>query len=441
MKLHGWDTAFALDMAVANEALARGGGLVTDFEVDDPDGLGVRTRGTFGAWQLVEGGSGQLVRVLLPIVQGELELSHDGSRVDLAGTAFVASIALDLVPTDVPQEEVLRFQVTSAAPVGTDPVPGAVTPVRLDDPEHRLDDVANALLLAALADYLAVHADRLTYAFATVNLVPPQTDSWLTPVRSAFAYADRAGGGGTLVILSVTTPRPVVDLPRTVDPALLDAQHEAAFAFSQALLLQHVVMPALPAAFGHGATADAFLYDPGAAVIRNARTLRMASVRKGAIDYDPEVRTLRLGVAGSTLRGYYGGWCDLKAGISMTFEVEPSNTVVYDATTRSLVFEDDPSPRSTHDADIPWYWWFGGPLVRLIVEVVVQAIASGLAGSLTQAAGSLLSPARNPPTSIMWTATRDLQVAAARLDEDFVMQGDFTLTGAQALEARGAATG
>lgn len=427
MNLYGWDTAFAIDVGVANDALARSSGeLLVDFAIDDPDGLPIRAQGAFGGWQIAPGGSGQFVTLRLPVVEGWLELMTPGSRrVDLAGTSFVASVALDLVPSTLPDVQDLRFDVTSAGKVGQEPEPGVVTPIRMDDPAGRLDDIEEALLVAALADYVARHADRISFVFATVNLVPPQTDSWLTPVRSAFAYADRSSGGGALVILSVTTDREIGDLPRSIDPALLSPSYQAAFGFSAALLLEHVIMPTLPVVFGHGATAASFAYDAGAGQIVNLATLTMSSVRKGLIDYTPEIRTMRLGIDGASLRGKYTGWCDLKAGISMTFWVDPVNPIVYDDATKSLAFLADGSARSGYSADIPWWWWAAGPLVRLIVEIVVQAIAAGLADSLTSAAGSMLSPARNPPTSIRWQATQDLQIADARVDGDFVMRGDF----------------
>jgi hypothetical protein len=430
MNLYGWDTAFAIDISVANAALARNeGSLLVGFAIDDPDGLQVRAEGTFGGWQIVEGGSGQFVTLRLPVVDGWLELASQGGRVDLAGTAFVASVALDLIPSALPDTEDLRFDVATAGKVGEPPVAGAITPIRMDDPAGRLDDLQEALLLASLATYVARNADRISFVFATVNLVPPQSDSWLTPVRSAFSYADRSdGSGGALVILSVTDDRPVDDLPRSVDPALLTRDHQAAFGISQALLLENVIMPSLPPAFGNGATPASFAYDQQARTIVNLQPLSMNAVRKGAIDYYPEIRTLRLGIDGSNLRARYEGWCDLKAGISMTFWIEPVNPIVYDGRTKSLAFLADGDPKSDYDADIPWYWWLGGPLVRAIVEIVVPAIASGIAGSLTSAVGSMLSPARNPPTSIRWKDTEDLQVADARVEGDFVMTGDFLRT-------------
>jgi hypothetical protein len=430
MNLNGWDTAFAIDFSVANAALARNqGSLLVGFSIDDPEGLQVRAEGSFGGWQIAEGGSGQFITVRMPVVDGWLELASQGGRVDLAGTTFVASVALDLIPSALPDAQDLRFDVTTAGKVGQPPVPGAITPIRMDDPDGRLDDFQEALLLAALATYVAQNADRISFVFATVNLVPPQSDSWLTPVRSAFSYADRTdGSGGALVILSVTDDRPIDNLPRTVDGALLARDHQAAFGISQALLLEHVIMPSLPPAFGHGATPASFTYDDQTGQIVNLQSLGMNSVRWGAIDYDPEIRTVRLGIDGSDLRARYEGYCDLKAGISMTFWIEPVNPIVYDGGTQALAFLADGDPKSDYDADIPWYWWLGGPIVRAIVGMVVPAIASGIADSLTSSVGSMLSPARNPPTSIRWQDTEDLQIATARVDGDFVMTGDFLRT-------------
>lgn len=428
MNLFGWDTAFAIDLAMANRALARAGdSVLVDFDASGPEGLGIRAAGAFGNWQIVPGGSGEFVYLRLPIVRGELTLSVPEPRsVPLAGTAFVASVALDLLPSPSPDVENLRFDVTSAARVGAPAVAGAITPIRIDDPDGVMSDAEEALLLVALATFVAENASRISFIFATINLVPPSTNGWLTPVRSAFAYADRAdGSGGSLVILSVTTDREIGHLPRKVDPALLSPGYQAGFAFSAALFLQYVIMPALPASFGNGATPANFTFDTATSTIVNVGALAMDQVKSGAIWYSPIVRSLKLGLASSSLQGRFSGDCDLKAGISMTFWVEPTNEIVYDAATRSLGFLSDPDARSGHQAHIPWYWWFGGLVVRLIVEIVVSAIASNLAGSLTRNVGAFLSPTRNPPTSIEWAQTKDLLIGSASVAGDFVMLGNF----------------
>lgn len=428
MNLYGWDTAFAIDVSLANRALERAGdGLLVDFEATDP-ALGLSTAGAFGRWRIVEGGSGQFVNLRLPIVHGWLETAFSQRRVDLAGTAFVATVALDLLPSVTrPAEQDLRFEVSTAARVGAAPSPGAITPIRIDDPAQVLSDAEEALLLVALAGFVAANGDRISFIFATINLVPPSTNSWLTPVRSGFAYADRSGGaGGALVILSVTTDREIGQLPRQVDPALLSTAFQAGYAFSGALFLQNVLMPALPATFGNGATSRNFSFDSGAGQVVNVGALAMDQVKSGAIWYSPIVRSLRIGLNGSALAGRFDGDCDLKAGISMTFWVAPNNQITYDASTRTLTFLADPSAPSGYTADIPWYWWFGGPLVRLIVEIVVRVISSSLAGKLTSSMAQLMSPTRNPPTSIQWRETRDLLIGNAWVNGNFVMLGNFT---------------
>lgn len=428
MNLHDWDTAFAIDLSLANVALARSRDrLIIDFDIQNPDGLRLAATGSFGDWQIVDGGSGQFVNLRLPIVSGTLTTAApEPKTVDLGGTAFVTSIALDLIPEAGRAVQDLRFDISDAGAIGEPPRPGAVTPIRIDDPEHRLDEVQGALLLAALATYLAAHADRISFIFATVNLVPPTTDSWLAPVHSAFVYADRsAAAGGALVILSVTTDRDISGLARMVDPALLSSGYQAAFAFSRELFLEHILMPALPEVFGHGADPASFGFDSGSKQIVNTRPLRMDSVRAGLIDYSPTINRLTLGIDNDALMGRYEGGCDLKAGISMTFWVAPRNRIVYDAEKRALLFLEDSSAPSGHDADVPWWWFAGGPIVRLIVEIVVRVIASSLADSFSTRAGSMLSPARRPPTSIQWKDTADLVIGAAEIQGCFVMWGEF----------------
>lgn len=430
MNLYGWDTAFAVDLAVVNQALARSSGtLLVDFDAG-ADGLPLRATGSFGGWSIVRGGSGPFVNLRLPIVEGRLELTLAEPReVDLSGIALVATVALHLIPA--PGESAaqqLRFDVGGAGEVGTPPTEGMITPVRVDDPERRLDDAEAALLMVALTEYVARHADKISFIFATVNLVPPESNSWLAPVRSAFVYADGDEDAGALVILSVTSDRETRDLPRQVDPALL-SDHPASFAFSRDLFLQHVMMPSLPAAFGQGTGPGSFAFDSGSGQVVNVQDIAMASVRSGLIDYYPRIQRLRLGVEGRTLTGRYEGGCDLKAGISMTFWVEPGNRIVYDAGAKTLGFEPDPDAPRGHTSDVPWYWWFGGPLVRLIVEIVVRTIAESLAGSFTTNVGQVLSVTRRPPTSIRWEGTEDLQVDAAEVDGDFVMHGRLGVGG------------
>jgi hypothetical protein len=71
---YGWDTAFAINFANANTAIASGWPNVPDkakklaqAASDDPS---YHIEGVFGPWQLTEGGDGKNVRMLCPVISG-----------------------------------------------------------------------------------------------------------------------------------------------------------------------------------------------------------------------------------------------------------------------------------------------------------------------------------------------------------------------------------
>ena len=130
----------------------------------------------------------------------------------------------------------------------------------------------------ALGTYLVAHAAEVRFIFATVNLIPPSTNSWLTPVKSAYGYFRREGSlESFLAILSVTTDRDISNLQRTVDPAALPATTNAAFVVADSLFLTNVIAPSLGKALQ--ADASAFYYDAGAGVLRNNRRLWTRTIR------------------------------------------------------------------------------------------------------------------------------------------------------------------
>lgn len=426
MNTFGWDTVYVLGVDRVNDALAsRKDQLIQTFDIAPGGELPLAAGGTLASWRVVAGGSGQILHLKMTVGEGTCTFQIGTPKtVDLSGIGLVVAVQLHLLPSPSRRKlEELRFNIDRAGKMGQPNEPGMITPVALHDPKNRLDQAERALLTAAISSYIAANGRKISFIFATINLVPPSTESWLTPVRSAYVYADRQGGTGALGILSVTTDREIASLPRQVDAALLSAEYEASYGISQQMFLEHVIRPGLPQAFGHGTSAATFSYDAGSRSIVNTKAIPTDGVKEGAITYHPKIRKLSITTDSSGLRSSYQGDCDLKAGITMKFWINTKNPAVYNAESKAIAFLPDRNPDSRHEADIPWYLSFLGLLVKPIVELVVKLVADEIAKSLTRQAGEKISLTRNPPTSIHWVETRTLNVQAAAVHQGFFMQG------------------
>ncbi|NML37720.1 TULIP family P47-like protein [Chitinophaga sp. G-6-1-13] len=427
MNTFGWDTVYVVTADKINASLLTNKDkLVLQFDTSNNKELPVDATGSFSRWEIVEGGSGAILYMKLGIGNGKVVFTNTGQEYDLAGMALVVAVQLTMLPgkTLTPSQE-LKFDIRSVGEPGDPPKPGNITPVALHDLDGKLDPAQRALLMVALATVVMQNASQITYVFATVNLVPPGSNNWLTPVRSGYAYMSRANAPGALAILSVTTDRNIAGLPLQVDGQLLAPGYDASFGISRELFLRNVMMPALPAVFGNGATPAYFVYNNAGGCAQNTQTIAMNGVKSGAIWYYPVLSSFKLTTTGDGLASQYEGSCDLKAGMSMRFWIDPKNRAIYNNTSKILDFLPDPNPSYRKEVHIPWYWWFLGLIPRAIIELIVQAIGSSIAKSLTADAGKYLTLTRKPPTSVQWTGTERLDVQTASLNMGFYMQGNL----------------
>ena len=128
MNLYGWDTVYAVDIAVANRALAASASqLLHSLSQRVVGALGSYTvAATFGPWSILLGGSGELLDLQATITHGSV--TPDGhAAVPLDGYVALFQLALRLLPP-VAQQQKLVFDVRRAGVVGDAPAPGLVVP-------------------------------------------------------------------------------------------------------------------------------------------------------------------------------------------------------------------------------------------------------------------------------------------------------------------------
>jgi hypothetical protein len=430
MNIFGWDTVSVLSITCVNRSLANDSAmLLKAFQFSGNNfGTSYQGGGDFGAWRVLSGGSGELLRLALPITSGQIR-GGTAEPIDLSGIEAIVDVSLRLLPSGTKQD--LVFSFGTAGRLGDAPRPDVVTPVGITGPASVIDalgDQGKELVLDGIASFLCADARALSYAFASINLVPPGAASWLAPASSSYCYIERpnpAGGApvGYLAILSVITRRPIGQLSRTVDPELLVG--DTAFAIAGDVFLAHVIQPTLPALFGGAAASDCFVFDAASHAIKQAKAFDIASVKEGLIRYDPRVTALSVTVVGGSVAMSIDGDCDLKAGISMTFWLRNQSRLIFDATTARVAFSADPRPQSGHQADVPWWFYGGGLLVEEITELVVKVIADGIASDLGERLGSV-GLAAIAGQSVRWQGMSAFDVTGARLDGAFMISGKPT---------------
>lgn len=423
MKTFGWDTAFIVKAERINALLqAHRDTTVLSFDTSLPNLSNWQAKGIFQPWQLTDGGSQEIVHLKLTIDSGTLT---DGTTVyDLKGLSLVVATFLQWLEFGA-SENNLQFGYERLGPVDKPPERGELAVIALRDPNQVLPPDINALLAYALGSYLVEHAAEVRFVFATVNLIPPTTNSWLTPVKSAYGYFIREGSAqAVLAILSVTTNRNISNLQRTIDPAAFPTTTDASFVISDSLFLLNIIAPSLAHALRNANTSD-FYYDIGASVLRNRVRLWTRTVRSGLIDYDPWLDTLEIRSGQDALQGHYAGGVDLKAGISMTYQIDATNRASYDPVSGGLKFEPDPSPTESHQADIPWYWYIGGVIVIAVVEIVVKVIGDDIANQISDDNRERLALGKYPPSSILWGGDNVLKVTTVGVNSSLYVMGNI----------------
>lgn len=419
MNTYGWDTVFVVNTTRINALLESQRDRTTlSFDTTLPDRPDSPLRGSFAPWKIASGGSNDIIHLQLDIESGTV---RDGERSwDLSGATLIVSTYLHWLAVTA-EEQDLRFDYNKLAPQGATPTPGELSVVSFRSADGTLPPDILALVSFALGKYLVDHASEVRFAFATVNLIPPETNSWLTPKRTAYGYFRREGGSDTfLAILSVTTDRDISSLQRTVDAAALPTDTNASFVISDELYLSNLIAPSLAKATN--SEPGAFSFDTKQRVLRNRWRLWTHSVRVGLIDYDPYIDALEVRSVDDALRGRYSGGADLKAGISMTYTVDATNASSYRDGT--LVFSPDPSPNSSSDYDIPW-WFFGGGLIAIaIVEIVVKVISDELASQISNDNRERLALEKYPPTSILWGGSYAISVSNVLVRQSLAVFGN-----------------
>jgi hypothetical protein len=390
VKTLGWDTVFVADIREINQALAKDAGRsVETFRFDEH---GFHIEGTFGAWEIVPGGSGDLLDLQITIAAGSLSMEGLAQPVDLAGVKVVLTVSLRFLPApDASQTKVLTFHFDSVADHNTTaPGAGVVSFHKTIAPDGLLTPLQQTAVGMAIASALVHHAAQVSFVFAAVNPLAATQAPWLQPRHLAYCYADVVGTGAQMLsILCVNAERPISDLPRQLDPGLLAPDQNAGLALSESLFLANVLIPALAQSF----RTPVANFRPGTVPGLNQQGVLLANkfplpaVHKAGQTYTPWINALTAVVEDTRVQLEVHGTCDMKMNIRMDFRANSTLGATFMPATGSLAFSTIGSPVFHKHIHVPWYdhlFDIFGLVAEVILDVTVAVIGNELGKSIAQ---------------------------------------------------------
>jgi len=439
MNTLGWDIVCVSTIDKANVQLAKNmAKLVTSFSYVSGN---FSISGEFDVWRIVPNGSNTLLRFECPVKTGSLVITRKDGRqttTDISGIVPELELQLSFISnaSDANVKD-LKFNCVVKGKQPGDRTPGAVTIVNPDVSgkiTSESDPVTWGLLNNYLPDVFISNRAKLTYVFAQVNLVPSGADSWMAPKKFIYTFKKQSGSDrGYLCVLSVVTDRDISALQPDIDGSLLSASDDVFVLISNEQFLKHYLMPALPGAFGHGATAGNFEYKSlggTSGKIINDGHLSCGGKKWGLFTYYPEITSLSMFVDDSNIKSVASGDFDLSGlpGASVTFTVNSSVQCNYDKAANKITFSAG-SHSVNYEKHIPWYDWMlaviGGPIILGVVDLVIALVTNAVSSSVADGVSASGNLSALSCSVVAWNGAANMQVSSAGLSQAFYIRGTY----------------
>ncbi len=303
---HGWDTVFALPVPDVNKAIVDKKSSPAGFSYTDPTSV-YSVSGTFGDWQMVPGGDGKEVHMLLPLTAVTLTYAGTGKSQSYTGQVTLG-IELHFLPHDE----------AAVAPSGGKPMALKVkaTSEDPDNPVAFLVDlevtptpgtIDAACLKAGLTAWACDNLGLFAHVFAVVDLnllVDQGKWGFVTPNYTSYAYLTDgdAAEDDLFGVLTMTGDRTGEKLNEQLPPNAIPAGSKSGFLVSQTRALYDLIRPAIMQAYP-GLTDQNFLLsdDGNALYLTEGTSVQLAPVTQDGSTYVPNLTALSVQSVGETL--------------------------------------------------------------------------------------------------------------------------------------------
>ncbi|MDB6183166.1 TULIP family P47-like protein [Paracoccus fistulariae] len=304
---HGWDTVFAIPVPDVNKAIVDKKSSPPSFSFTDPSNT-FKLDGTFGDWQMTEGGDGKEVRMYLPLTAISLTFLATGKKTDYSGNCVIG-IELHYIPHTDPQ---------ASAAKGANPMALKVKPTS-DDPTQSVafvvdmpltptpGTIAEAMLKQGMQEWASANLAEFGHVFAVVDLntmIDQGQWGFVAPNYTSYAYlTDGSALANDLFgVLTMTGKRSGSTLNEQLPENAIPSGSKAGFLVSQTRTLYDLIRPSIMQAYP-GLTGQNFLMDAAGDTLylTENTSVDLKTVHHNGTPYYPKLTQLKVKSVGSVL--------------------------------------------------------------------------------------------------------------------------------------------
>ncbi|MDH5773383.1 MAG: TULIP family P47-like protein [Nitrospirota bacterium] len=380
---YGWDTVFGIHIGDVNAAIIKAGSSPKSFDVADPDDA-VSATGTFGDWQLISGGSGEIVRLQIPIQTAEIHSPGNTDKV-INATALV-DVRLNFLHQKDPTGKSSHHLRVRTKPASVDESIVTIWQIVYQQ-QQKLSFIGKAAFRELLALWLNENLDSFDHVFATVDLnrvADKGAFQWMQPTDVSYAYSDFGADDGVLAVLCMTGHRPSAGLIQQASPKLIPDRERAGLLISRNRMLSELILPLMPQVFDGSKPADYKISASGDSILNAHQGIRFTVHPKDKDPYTATVQELSVTIDGEELQmevltkadvspGIYA-WCRTQNFLAIKLINKPDGT-------QTLGYE----PTRTVP---PAHWTTKDPGIEITEEILglVALIATAIAIVVTAGA-------------------------------------------------------
>ncbi|MFI3263471.1 MAG: TULIP family P47-like protein [Rikenellaceae bacterium] len=419
MNTKGWDTIDLIKTESINQTLENKWNTFNKkFKGSD---IEYNFFGEFAPFKIVNGGSNKLLRFSIPIKSGSLTIhNHEssdeskGAEYDLTNSECVVEIMLDFfnAKNNQKQLKINPVQFAKSKKDITDNQSNWITPIKFTG---NCPDLYGNVMLELICKYLMDNPLQINQIFASI-MFSQNNCKWTTPVKCKYSYLDSTPS--YMGILSVCSKGKSSDLPIDIDLVSSKSNSENYFIISQELLNLNIIVPSLINLFANSKTSDYKVNNHGSLV--NTCNINMKGVKSGAITYYPIIKQLEVSVLDDNIVINMNGTCNLKAGISMTFNGNVKIKPKFQNNT--ICFETIGTPTFKHDEEIPWYLnALLSPVINLITIIIISCIDEDLTNSFMHTFSNGIK--MDNISAVKWLEnTSDMKINNIQLNNSFIIE-------------------
>lgn len=380
---YGWDTVFAIPVPDVNTAIVDHKSSPPGFSITEPT-ANYTVTGTFGDWQITQGGDGKAVRMLLPLAQ--VSITYASGK----ASAYSGHAVVEVELHDIPHTSAAATDGGNPRALVVNPAPPEIPPLVIVDLvlTPTPGTIAGALIRAALLDWGTNNLAEFAHVFAVVdlNLVVDQGQwGFVTPNDTSYAYLDGADlDHSTFAVLCMTGDRTGDALTEQVSPAAIPAGSVAGFVISQARVLDDLVRPAIMQAYP-GLNDGNFLMSADATTLylTDHTSVALPPVQHDGSTYYPNLTQLSVTSNGQILTLNSLTTTDVAAGITATCEATHWYTIQLGTSSngQTLTFVESQPPSIVHTIHQQ-----EGSIITQLIIAIVAAIALLILAILTDGA-------------------------------------------------------